>query len=100
METWQRHRREIDLLLTDVMMPEGMSGRELAEKIVAEEPELRVMLTSGYPLEVIGSDIAKTGYCFLQKPYSPGVLAQAVRECLDKGKRNKRSNQPQTMQTN
>ena len=100
METWQRHRREIDLLLTDVMMPEGMSGRELAEKIVAEEPELRVMLTSGYPLEVIGGDVAKTGYCFLQKPYSPGVLAQAVRECLDKGKRKKRSNQPQTMQTN
>jgi two-component system, cell cycle sensor histidine kinase and response regulator CckA len=82
------------------MMPEGMSGRELAEKIVAEEPELRVMLTSGYPMEAIGNDVAKAGFCFLQKPYSPGVLAQAVRECLDNGKPKKRSSQPQTVQTN
>ncbi len=82
-ETWKRHRREIDLLLTDVMMPEGMSGRELAEKILTEEPQLRVMFTSGYPMEAIGGDLAKGGHWFLQKPYSPGSLAQAVRECLD-----------------
>jgi two-component system, cell cycle sensor histidine kinase and response regulator CckA len=89
MELWKRHRDEIDLLLSDVMMPEGMSGRELADKILAEEPRLPVMFTSGYPMEAIGSDIAKTNHCFLQKPYDPVTLAQAVRECLDAAPRVK-----------
>ena len=83
LEIWGQHRREIDLLLTDVMMPEGMSGRELADMILADEPKLRVMFTSGYPMEAIGGDLAKSGHCFLQKPYSPAILTQAVRECLD-----------------
>jgi CheY-like chemotaxis protein len=83
LESWGRHRHEIDLLLTDMMMPEGMSGQELAEKILADEPALRVMFTSGYPLEAIDTDLAKSGHCFLQKPYSPLALARAVRECLD-----------------
>jgi len=83
LETWRRHRREIDLLLTDVMMPEGMSGRELAEKILAEEPRLRVLLTSGYPMEAIQAETARPEHAFLQKPFSPASLARAVRECLD-----------------
>ncbi len=83
LETWGQHRHEIDLLLTDMMMPEGMSGRELAEKILADDPLLRVMFTSGYPLEAIGADLARSRHCFLQKPYSPLALARAVRECLD-----------------
>ena len=91
LETWARHRHEIDLLLTDMMMPEGMSGRELAEKILAEEPVLRVMFTSGYPLEAIGSDLAKSGHCFLQKPYSPIALARSVRECLDRNPHKSKS---------
>ena len=85
LEIWGQHRREIDLLLTDMMMPEGMSGRELAERILNDEPRLRVMFTSGYPLEAIGTDLAKSGHCFLQKPYSSVALARAVRECLDSG---------------
>ena len=88
LEIWGAHRREIDLLLTDVMMPEGMSGRELAEKILGDEPKLRVMFTSGYPMEAIGGDLAKSGHCFLQKPYSPATLTHAVRECLDTNPHN------------
>jgi CheY-like chemotaxis protein len=83
LEIWSQHRREIDLLLTDMMMPEGMSGRELTEKILRDEPRLRVMFTSGYPLEALGADLAQSGHCFLQKPYSPAALARAVRDCLD-----------------
>lgn len=83
LEIWSRHRRRIDLLLTDVMMPEGMSGRELAERILRDEPNLRVMFTSGYPMEAIGGDLAKSGHAFLQKPYNPASLTQMVRECLD-----------------
>ena len=79
LEIWERQQHHIDLLFTDMMMPEGMSGRELAERILSEAPQLRIMFTSGYPMEAIGNDFARTGYCFLQKPYSPGVLAQAVR---------------------
>lgn len=83
LEIWGQHRCEIDLLLTDMMMPEGMSGRELTEKILRDEPRLRVMFTSGYPLEALGADPAQSGHCFLQKPYSPAALARAVRDCLD-----------------
>jgi PAS domain S-box-containing protein len=83
LEMWKEHRREIDLLLTDIMMPEGMSGWELAEKILADAPHLPVMFTSGYPAETIGNHIAKSDHCFLQKPFSPLTLAQAVRDCLN-----------------
>jgi CheY-like chemotaxis protein len=83
MELWARHRDSIDLLFSDIMMPEGMSGRELADRILADEPGLRVMFSSGYPTEALGGDVGKSCYCFLQKPYDSFTLAQAVRECLD-----------------
>jgi CheY-like chemotaxis protein len=83
MEIWKSRRDSIDLLLSDIMMPEGMSGRELADRILAEEPRLRVMFTSGYPTEALGPDAGKSPHCFLQKPYDSFTLAQAVRECLD-----------------
>jgi two-component system, cell cycle sensor histidine kinase and response regulator CckA len=83
LDVWRQHQHQIDLLLTDMMMPEGISGRELADRILAEEPGLRVMFTSGYPMEALGGDIASSGHCFLQKPYAPSVLTSAVRECLD-----------------
>ncbi|HWN93819.1 MAG TPA: response regulator, partial [Methylomirabilota bacterium] len=83
LDIWEREQHHIDLLFTDMMMPEGMSGRELADKILAEAPQLQVMFTSGYPMEALAGDIGKGGHCFLQKPYSPIILANAVRECLD-----------------
>ena len=45
---WEQHRSEIDLLLTDMVMPEGLTGSDLASKLQAEDPELRVLITSGY----------------------------------------------------
>ncbi len=95
LEIWERQQHHIDLLFTDMMMPEGMSGRELAEKILADAPQLRIMFTSGYPMEAIAGDIGKTGHCFLQKPYSPATLANAVRECLDTP-REKAPTEPET----
>ncbi|HMJ91050.1 MAG TPA: PAS domain S-box protein, partial [Candidatus Acidoferrum sp.] len=82
LEMWRKHRGEIDLLLTDIMMPEGMTGRELSEKILADEPNLKVLYSSGYPMEVIGPDVLNCAH-FLQKPYQPAALARAVRQCLD-----------------
>ena len=73
----------IDLLLTDLVMP-GMSGRELAERLVAIRPGLRVLYTSGYAEDMaVHRGIAERGIAFLPKPYSMQSLAQRVREVLD-----------------
>jgi PAS domain S-box-containing protein len=85
LKIWQQHRDEIDLLLTDMMMPESLSGRELAEKVLAEKPSLKVLYTSGYSLDVVSPGFTlKDGLNFLQKPYHPETLIQMVRDCLDR----------------
>jgi CheY-like chemotaxis protein len=74
----------IHLLLTDITMPHGISGLELAEKLKQQLPELKVLFTSGYSLELGGKSISPTvDYLFLPKPYSPVVLTQMVRTALD-----------------
>jgi CheY-like chemotaxis protein len=81
---WEQHKNEIDLLLTDMVMPEGLSGRELAEKLLRDNPHLKVIYTSGYSPGMAGRDIALLeGFNFLPKPYPPIKLAQLVRECLN-----------------
>jgi PAS domain S-box-containing protein len=84
LEVWRVKHSEIDLLLTDMMMPEGISGWELAEKLQAERPGLKVIYTSGYSVDLLGRN-GEFGQDihFLPKPYQPHVLAKAVRDCLD-----------------
>ena len=72
----------IDLLVSDVMMPE-MGGRELAERARMTRPDLKVLFTSGYTQDVILKEGIKKGAAFLQKPYLPTELAHRVREALD-----------------
>ncbi len=82
---WQQHRDQIQLLLTDMVMPQGISGRELAAKLLAEKPALKVVYSSGYSLAVVGADmVLQEGLNFLQKPYHPRKLAQTIRDCLDR----------------
>jgi PAS domain S-box-containing protein len=84
LEVWNEHKSSIDLLLTDMVMPDGMSGRDLAERIQAEKPGLKAVFTSGYSSEIIGKDfMLREGLNFLQKPYHPQKLASIVRKCLD-----------------
>ena len=83
LKVWKEHDGQIDLLLTDMVMPEGMTGRELADKLKALKPSLKVIYTSGYSEEVMGRDTGVPRTMFLQKPYPPPQLAQTVRECLD-----------------
>ena len=64
-------------------MPEGISGRELAEILRRKKPDLKVIYTSGYSADVMGPTAAGSDIKFLQKPYPPPELAQLVRECLD-----------------
>jgi PAS domain S-box-containing protein len=84
LEIWNRHKNEISMLFTDLVMPDNMNGRELAEKLLAERPGLKVIFTSGYSTDIVGKDFKlEPELNYLQKPYQPQVLALAVRRCLD-----------------
>ena len=84
LEVWKTSKNGIDLLLTDLVMPDRMNGRELAERLWAERPNLKVIFTSGYSVDVVGKDfVLRSGLNYLQKPYPPQKLALAVRDCLD-----------------
>jgi two-component system, cell cycle sensor histidine kinase and response regulator CckA len=81
---WKQHQGEISLLFTDLVMPDNMNGRELAEKLRAERPGLKVIFTSGYTADIVGKDFKlEPELNFLQKPYHPQTLALTVRRCLD-----------------
>jgi len=81
---WQQNAAQIDLLFSDMVMPEGLTGLDLAKKLKAEKPGLKTIITSGYHTELAGqAGPAAGGIAYLQKPYSPEVLAKVVRECLD-----------------
>ena len=77
-------RTKVDIILTDMVMPDGMTGRELAEIVQFDNPEIKIIFTSGYNVEIVGKDFSlHEGINFVQKPYHPKKLAKAVRDCLD-----------------
>jgi signal transduction histidine kinase len=86
LEVWGQHHGEIALLLTDIVMPEGVSGRDLAQQLRAQRSGLKVIFMSGYSSDVIGKDtefFRKNQGHFLQKPFPTGTLIRTVRQCLD-----------------
>jgi nitrogen-specific signal transduction histidine kinase/CheY-like chemotaxis protein len=83
-EIFQAQTEAVHLLLTDMIMPEGLSGIELAQELRARKPALKVIFTSGYSVDELGDNfIGKFGAGFLQKPYTRFTLANAVRARLD-----------------
>jgi DNA-binding response OmpR family regulator len=84
LKTFDANQNEIDLLLTDIVMPQ-LNGRELADRIKAKRPGLRVLYMSGFMKEAILKyyGISITGIPFLQKPFTRETLAKKVREVLD-----------------
>lgn len=84
LRVWEQSERPVDLLLTDMVMPGGMTGSELAAQLSQRSPRLKVIYTSGYSDGMAGKDISLLeGRDFLPKPYSIGKLAQLVRQRLD-----------------
>ena len=85
---WQEYKSDISLVLTDLVMPGNMNGHELAERLWAEQPGLKVIFTSGYSADIVGKNFKLDPELnFLQKPYHPQTLALTVRRCLD-GRQN------------
>jgi DNA-binding response OmpR family regulator/signal transduction histidine kinase len=79
----ERTLENIDLLLTDVVMPR-MDGRQLAQRLSAEHPALKVLYCSGYAYDSLGQHgVLESGAQILHKPFTPPVLARKVREVLD-----------------
>jgi CheY-like chemotaxis protein len=84
LEVWKWHQSRIALLVTDLVLPDGLGGEELAARLRQEKPALRVVLTSGYANDTTGAEFRPpAGALFVHKPYKPQVLVQAVRDALD-----------------
>lgn len=81
---WQAHRDEIALLFTDIIMPHGLSGIDIGLRFHREKPQLKIIYTSGYRIDVIPERMRmrETGI-FIPKPYIPSELARAIRTTLD-----------------
>jgi len=84
MEIWNEQRAHIDLVLTDVVMPDGVSGPELVKQLRRKKPSLRVIFVSGYIGDSFGKNQLIEAENFLQKPCPFGDLARMVRDVLDK----------------
>ena len=86
LEVWGQHAGQISLLLTDIVMPEGTTGWELAEQLRALKPGLKVIFQSGYSSDAAKADTApfrRAEALFLRKPYPTARLIHTVRRCLD-----------------
>jgi len=80
---WQKNSTAFDLLITDVIMPK-MSGRELANQLLSDRPDLKVLYMSGYTDDELGPHgILESGIQFIQKPFSPENFLTKIRNLLD-----------------
>lgn len=80
---WARHRSEIDLIFTDMVMPGNLSGLQLAKQALSEKPDLKVIITSGYHTDLV--DLEKTAaasIAYLAKPCPPKTLTATIDRCL------------------
>jgi two-component system, cell cycle sensor histidine kinase and response regulator CckA len=82
------HKGPIDLLITDVVMPD-LRGPELARRLVEQRSEMLTLFMSGYMDDALveGASTPRVPVDFIQKPFSPSALAARVREMLDRRRR-------------
>ncbi len=74
-----RRGAEIDFLFSDIVMPRGMSGVDLAREAMRLRPDLRVVLASGYASAALASDHGSDDFAFISKPYRGSDLARMFR---------------------
>ena len=75
--------QQYDMLLTDVILPGGMNGRQLADRLASQRPALRVLFTSGYSQQAIEiQGVLMPGATLLHKPFRKPELARKVRDVL------------------
>ena len=85
LETWRQHHATIQLLLTDMILPNGMDGHQLAVRLGSEKPDLPVVYMSGYVTEIANKKVTlREGVNFLAKPFEPGRLLKTLRTRLDR----------------
>jgi two-component system, NtrC family, sensor kinase len=85
LDLFQKHVDDIQVLLTDMVMPGGISGQELADRLRQENASLKVIYMTGYSPSIAGSGTKSFEEInLLTKPYSGSILLRAVRNCLDK----------------
>jgi CheY-like chemotaxis protein len=84
LERWASHKGRIDLLLTDMIMPEGLTGLDLAQRLRRQKPGLKVIIMSGYVSSENSQGIAADdGIFYLSKPFETDTLTNLVRRRLD-----------------
>jgi len=84
LRVWPSVRDRVALVLTDLVMPDAVSGHDLAQRLRAGRADLKVIYMSGYSAEIAGRELAlRVGENFLQKPFPIDTLLEAVRRSLD-----------------
>ncbi|WCJ58339.1 ATP-binding protein [Fontisphaera persica] len=84
LERWEEYQGRFDLLLTDMVMPQGMTGLELGRRLRAKNPELKIIYMSGYSAEAALAETSQDLRTrFLAKPYATAALLKLVRDVLD-----------------
>jgi PAS domain S-box-containing protein len=92
---WPALSQHVEIVVTDVVMPDGVSGRQLAEELRRSKPGLPVLLISGYNPEMAEVDVRQMVGCrFLSKPFKPAQLARLVREMIDEAKNGQATGGP------
>jgi len=82
LELWESRQKEIDMLFADVVLPDGLSGPQLADILRASAPDLKVLFTSGHSAKLAFRGRRRSSIKLLQKPFRPQELAEAMRSVL------------------
>jgi PAS domain S-box-containing protein len=86
LRVWEAHRGGIDLVLTDMVMPGEMNGRDLVVRLRTERPDLKAVACSGYTQEPTLQDLEGIRVALLRKPFTMPALLHTIRQSLDTGR--------------